>query len=1163
MSKNRIIGTTVGVVAVGVLLAVFRDHLGKLLGGNTYLIQGVVALLGVISAAIIGWLMSQRSAKKAAASGAGEGPSAAESGEDLDLVIKEAQDRLAGADLEKGAKLGTLPAIFVIGESGSAKTTTVVHSGLGAELLAGQIYEENNILPTPTANFWFSRRTIFVEAGGKLAADPDAWKKLVGSLQPSRMSLVLGSGHAPRAAVVCVETETLLTPGGEDAVAASVRNLRARLTEISETLGISLPVYVLFTKTDRVPFFEEYFRNLNSEEATRILGATLPLVTARQGLYAEAETTRLHGVFERLFRSECNARPDFLARERDTAQLPGIYEFPREFRKLRSPLVRFLVELCRPTQLSVGPFLRGFYFSGVRPIVVNEAAPAPAAARAAEAAEGSFGATGVFRYKAGGVQQAAAAPRIVGTRKVPEWVFLGHFFNDILLADQAAMGASASSTKASMPRRILLATAIFLCLLYSGALIVSFARNRALESRVRQAAAGIQTIPSGDANVASLDSLQRLETLRQSLETLTAYQRDGAPWSYRWGLYVGNILYPETRRLYFDGFHRLLLAQTQSAILDSLTGLPATPGPPYSPTYDSLKAYLITTSNHDKSTAAFLAPVLLSRWTANRNVDADRRQLAQKQFEFYAYELKIANPFTSENDAAAVEKARRYLAQFGGFERVYQAMLADASKSNPSINFNKRFPGSAEAVIDAQEVAGPFTKGGYQFMKAALKNPERYFSGEQWVLGDQSSAGLDRSKLGQQLADQYRADFLKEWRAYMKGAAVLKYASLPDAAKKLNLLSGNQSPLLALFWLASQNTAVELPDVANAFQPVQTVVPPSSVDRYIAAPNQTYMNALVTLQTSVEGVAAQPQGNDAAAAQTLANATAARVAARQVAQAFRIDQDAQMDKTVQKLMEDPITNVEALLRNLGPAELNGKGKELCGAFRAALGKYPFNPNSTVDATVADLNTILRKPDGALWKFYDANLQKLLTKQGAQYVAVSSGGVTLNPGFVNFFNQAAAFSESLYAGGSQDPRFTYTLKPVPVDGIQGAGLQIDGQTLTYAGGAATPKQFVWQPTGTHGEKATVKLGGGSDFGFSENDGLWSVFRFFGEADTRQPIPNGEVVEWVARSGSSRKPITLPSGKPLTVRFEVDMAGGPQVFQKGYFSRLACVSEVARP
>ena len=45
---------------------------------------------------------------------------------------------------------------------------------------------------------------------------------------------------------------------------------------------------------------------------------------------------------------------------------------------------RYLVELCRPSQITVGPFLRGFYFSGVRPIMVNEVAPAGPAAPARE-----------------------------------------------------------------------------------------------------------------------------------------------------------------------------------------------------------------------------------------------------------------------------------------------------------------------------------------------------------------------------------------------------------------------------------------------------------------------------------------------------------------------------------------------------------------------------------------------------------------------------------------------------------------------------------------------------------------------------------------------------------------------------------------------------------
>jgi type VI protein secretion system component VasK len=91
--------------------------------------------------------------------------------------------------------------------------------------------------------------------------------------------------------------------------------------------------------------------------------------------------------------------------------------------------------------------------------------------------------------------------------------------------------------------------------------------------------------------------------------------------------------------------------------------------------------------------------------------------------------------------------------------------------------------------------------------------------------------------------------------------------------------------------------------------------------------------------------------------------------------------------------------------------LNGKGKTLCSIYRPVLNKFPFNPAATPQATVDDVNALFKKPDGALWKFYDENLQKLLPKQGSQYVAATVGNVTLTPQFVAFFNQAAAFAEA--------------------------------------------------------------------------------------------------------------------------------------------------------
>ena len=84
---------------------------------------------------------------------------------------------------------------------------------------------------------------------------------------------------------------------------------------------------------------------------------------------------------------------------------------------------------------------------------------------------------------------------------------------------------------------------------------------------------------------------QKLEALRQSVETLSDYQRKGPPFSMRWGLYVGNALLPEARRIYFEHFQEILLEPTQAALLKTLSALPASPGrnDRYDPAFDALK----------------------------------------------------------------------------------------------------------------------------------------------------------------------------------------------------------------------------------------------------------------------------------------------------------------------------------------------------------------------------------------------------------------------------------------------------------------------------------------------------------------------------------------------------------------------------------------------
>ena len=1142
----------------------------SLTGVDLWVVRGFLGMFGLSGGALVWWWMDKRAKKKAtaaaeqAASGGAPAAGAAGSSDEVDQIVRDAEARLAASNAVKGAKAGNLPAIFLIGPPGSAKTSVVVHSGIEAELLAGHVYHDNAVAPTRSVNLWFCRQNVFVEAGGGLLRDPGRWARLVKKLEPRRLATALGKGQqAPRGAVVCFDLEEFMKPGSRDAVAVVVRELHTRLGEVSQTLGISLPVYVLFTKADRLPFFLEYVRNLSAEEATQVVGVTLAMpLAAGQGVYAEQASQRLAAAFDDLFRSFCDRRVEYLSRENAADKAPGIYEFPREFRKLRAPLVQFLVDLCKPSQLRAAPFLRGFYFSGVRPVVVDEvAAPIARQQQPQQSFEGAGSATGIFRQGQMRGQEGAQHPRVTGTRRVPQWVFLSHFWADLVLADKEAHAASSASVKTSRLRRALFIIAAALCLLYSIALTVSWARNRGLEARVLDAAKNLPTAAIGVQETPGVDALKRLEALRQELVTLTEYERDGAPLSMRWGLYTGSELYPEAYRLYFDRYHALLFANLQAGMLETLRRLPATPGPTdtYGPPYNALKAYLITTAEWKRSTRAFLGPYLGARWTENRSIDAERVQLAQKQFDFYSDELRVKNPYSTDSEVPSVERARRYLKQFNAEERIYQALLEETSKRNPSVNYNRLFPN--EAVSDAREVRGAFTKDGWAFMQAAFRKPETLFGGEDWVLGPQSFANLDRSAIEQKLRGYYQRDFIQEWREFIRQAKVTNYLSIPDAARKLSLTSSNQSPLLALFCLVSQHTNVDNPDVKNAFQAPQQVVPPACQMQYVGPSNQSYMGTLLKLQNSVQQVASGGGASDPAAAATLQQANEARFTTQQIAQSFGVDKEGRVPDMTRKLMEDPITEVERVLKGIGPADLRAKGAALCGQFNALMSKYPFNLKSSVQATIDDVNRFFRPPDGALSQFYQQSLQPLVQKEGSRYSPKGGGTITVTQGFLGFFNRAAAFAEAAYPSGAQQPRINYTLRSDLTGTQQSIQLTLDGQSFSNTQGKSASKQFVW-PGNPPAARMQVKFGGDA-FNWPNYDGVWAAFEFFGDSDEKSP-PVGSVyrLEWTLRTGQSGRAVTTSAGQPVSVRFDLDMMGSPPIFRKGYFSGWGCVADVAR-
>jgi type VI secretion system protein ImpL len=450
-------------------------------------------------------------------------------------------------------------------------------------------------------------------------------------------------------------------------------------------------------------------------------------------------------------------------------------------------------------------------------------------------------------------------------------------------------------------------------------------------------------------------------------------------------------------------------------------------------------------------------------------------------------------------------------------------------------------------------VNGAFTKGGWNFMQDALKNLPKYFSGEQWVLGQENASKVDLAKTATDLTARYQQDFIKAWRAFLQGGSVVHYTGLPDAAHKLLKLSGNQSPLLGLMCLAAQNTAVGQPDVVKAFQSVQTVVSPNCQDQYIGGANQPYVQGLSGLQVCLDQANNAPGDKDAAKAQCLGNVSSAQQAANQIGQGFRIDEDGHIDQTVQSLLLAPITSVSAVLK---PGPVSGAG--LCAQMSPLQSKFPFNTSATSEASPQDMAAIFDPNSGALTQFYNGALKNLLLPQGTGYIVNPSATQAVSPAFLAFFNRAMAIQRALYSGAPGQLQYKYALRPHPTESVSGVTMNVDGQALNYSGGNSSFQQFMWPGSG-QGLSLTVKIAGGSDLTWPNYSGIWGVFHFFADAD--KTVQNGNVynMETTLRAAGGR-PVTAPNGKPVTVQFDLDTLGGPPILQKGYFSSLHCVSSV---
>src|SRR3954453_7870159 len=245
---------------------------------ENYIVRQIAILLLFSAAAGAGgfkfWQRRKKS-KEIAEGIANEGKKEDSDGVVLKERMKDALTTLKTASAGKGDFLYDLPWYVIIGPPGAGKTTALVNSGLKFPLSRGaKPAAIAGVGGTRYCDWWFPEEAVLIDTAGRYTTqdsdaktDKKSWFEFLDLLKKNRPRQPING------VMVAISIGDLLTLGPAE-IQAHADAIRARLLELHERLKVDFPVYVLFTKTDLVAGFVEFFANLNEQARQQVWGAT-------------------------------------------------------------------------------------------------------------------------------------------------------------------------------------------------------------------------------------------------------------------------------------------------------------------------------------------------------------------------------------------------------------------------------------------------------------------------------------------------------------------------------------------------------------------------------------------------------------------------------------------------------------------------------------------------------------------------------------------------------------------------------------------------------------------------------------------------------------------------------------------------------------------------
>lgn len=790
--RNRWVSSALGLVAIALLIwlvgpfIAIADH--RILES---VIARVIATLLVLVIWLLVLLIGQMRAKRAdrklidGMAAAEEAPAPGRPALDSDAAEERAilKSRFEEAvavlrqPREKGQRKATslyeLPWYIIVGPPGCGKTTALANSGIdfplaehfGQEALSG-------IGGTRNCDWWISNEAVLIDTAGRYttqdseaAVDSAAWLSFLDLLKKYRR-------RRPINGAIIAFSITDLISLDEPTLALHCRAIRKRLQELSERTGISIPIYLLFTKADLLAGFVQYFDDLGREERQQVWGTTFPLLKGKPD-YAALFDTELQALVQRL-QARVNWR---LISERDIQRRALILGFPQQFASLRDNLLRFLREVFQGSRFEKPVALRGVYFSSG----TQEGTPID---RLMGSMAESFGLD----------RQAVAAPGARGKS-----YFITNLLRLVIFREKDLAGSDRKAEQARVWLQrgayagVLLAT-IGAALLWAN----SFSENKAfaadLEARLRQYEELSATKIS--SALAYEEMLPRLNGLREILDHAEGVT-SSPPLAMRMGLYQGGGIAEATRDAYLRDLNALLVPGLASQLEEQLAS--ATSDPSYS--YETLKLYLMLMDpgRMDKE--------LFQYWAAD---DWERRypgkgQVTARLRDHLSYLLAHGVEAVAPN-RRLVQQVRDRLEKHPLAELAYGRLkLTSAVREAAPLTFEDIAGRNGDGVFqvtgvdpNALEIPALFTyRGFYQLFQPQSLRLISQLRDESWVFGPEQSPIIagQFDKIEETVLQLYIDEYIRRWDNLLGQLNIRPFGDVREAVEVTGRVIRPDSPV--------------------------------------------------------------------------------------------------------------------------------------------------------------------------------------------------------------------------------------------------------------------------------------------------------------------------------------------------------------------------------